>query len=238
MRTALFLTILACVVASVALAQAPLPGSAPPPPPAGIAPPGPVPDAAGAAPEASTPAAPETFQPAVVDSQGARATPPAADSLDARAQRCLEEYKQRHEQRELELASYAEASGNDPSLERFTDPRKIQVELKDELDREQTSQQLAKDYADESREILGKEQAVEEFIAKRAKTLDDLSKQSGVSNRRDLEVAAANLAKLPGSPQVEALARDLNRRLAEMERVGKDLPRAADPRTAGIRRRG
>jgi chromosome segregation ATPase len=136
----------------------------------------------------------------------------------------LDEYNQRREQRELEMASYNKASGNDPGLERFAVPRKVQVELKDELDREQTSEQLANDYAEQVREVLGKQQAVQDFIAKRRKTLDDLSKQNVGVNRQDLEVALANLAHQPDSPETEAQMREIDRRLSEAERLEKDLP--------------
>ena len=118
----------------------------------------------------------------------------------------------------------AEASGSDPGLERFADPRKVQVELKDELDREQTSEQLANDYAEQAREVLSKEQAVQDFITKRRKTLDDLSKQNVAVNRQDLEVALANLARQPDSPETQAQMRDIDRRLSEAERLEKDLP--------------
>jgi hypothetical protein len=139
-------------------------------------------------------------------------------------QRRLDEYNQRREQREIEMASYNKASGNDPGLERFADPRKVQVELKDELDREQTSEQLANDYAEQAREVLSKEQAVQDFINKRRKTLDDLSKQNVGVNRQDLEVALANLARQPESPETQAQMRDIDRRLSEAERLETDVP--------------
>ncbi len=224
MRPALILTLLVCALASVTLAQAPAPGNVPPPPPAGVAPPPPAPDTTGAAPVPSPPAAPETPQTAPADTQGARETPLDAETFDVRVHRRLEEYNQRRVQRELEMASYAEASGSDPGLERFTDPRKVQVELKDELDREQTSEQLANDYAEQAREVLSKEQAVQDFISKRGKILDDLSKPNGAVNRQDLEVALANLARLPDSPQIQAQMRDIDRRLSEIERLEKNLP--------------
>jgi hypothetical protein len=158
------------------------------------------------------------------DTQGARETPLDTETFDVRVHRRLEEYNQRREQRELEMASYADASGSDPGLERFADPRKVQVELKDELDREQTSEQLANDYAEQAREVLSKEQAVQDFIAKRSKTLEDLSTQNGSVNRQDLEVALANLARLPDSPGIQAQMREIDRRLSEAERLEKDLP--------------
>jgi hypothetical protein len=141
-----------------------------------------------------------------------------------RIHRRLEEYNQRHGQRELEMASYTEASGTDPDLERYADARKVQVELKDELDREQISEQLANDYAEQARDVLSKEQAVQDFITKRRKTLDDLSKQNVAVNRQDLEVALANLARQPESPETQAQMRDIDRRLSEAEHLEKDLP--------------
>ncbi len=222
MRRALTLALFGCALAGVALAQKPPTFQVPPPPPAGTAPP---PPKAGAA-ESDTPppAASETPQTAAPDTQGARETPLDAEPFDARVQRRLDEYNQRRDQRELEMASYSKASGNDPGLERFADPRKVQVELKDELDREQTSEQLANDYAEQAREVLGKMQAVQDFIAKRNKTLDDLNKQNGGVSPQDLEVALANLAHQPDSPETEAQMREIDRRLAEAERMEKDLP--------------
>ena len=207
MRRALILTLFACLAACVALAQAPAPNNVPPPPP----------------PEASPPASSEPNQ-APPDAQGAREIPLDAEPFDVRVHRRFDEYNQRRAQREVEMNSYAEASGSDPGLGRFADPRKVQVELKDELDREQTSEQLANDYAEQAREVAGKEQAVQEFIAKRRKTLDDLSKQSVTINRQDLEVALANLARQPDSHEIQAQMRDIERRLTEAERLEKDLP--------------
>ena len=222
MRPALILTLLACALAGVALAQQPPTTNVPPPPPAGVAPPPPAPGTTES--QSPPPAASETPQTATEDTQGARETPLDVEPFDARVHRRLDEYNQRREQRELEMASYNKASGNDPGLERFADPRKVQVELKDELDREQTSGQLANDYAEQAREVLGKEQAVQDFIAKRQKTLDDLSKQTVGVNRQDLEVALANLAHQPDSPETEAQMREIDRRLSEAERLEKDLP--------------
>jgi chromosome segregation ATPase len=189
-----------------------------------VAPPPTTPDTTGAAPQSSPPAAPEAPEAAPADTQGARETPLDAEPFDVRVHRRLEEYNQRREQRELEMASYTEAGGTDPGLERYADPRKVQVELKDELDREQTSEQLANDYAEQAREVLSKEQAVQDFIAKRRKTLDDLSKQDVTVNRQDLEVALANLARQPESPETQAQMREIDRRLSEAERLEKDLP--------------
>jgi chromosome segregation ATPase len=147
-----------------------------------------------------------------------------AETFDVRVHRRLEEYNQRHGQRELEMASYTEASSADSGLEPYADARKVQVELKDELDREQTSEQLANDYAEQARDLLSKEQAVQDFITKRRKTLDELSKQNVAVSRQDLEVALANLARQPDSPETQAQMRDIDRRLSEAERLEKDLP--------------
>jgi hypothetical protein len=174
--------------------------------------------------ESPPPAASETPATAPADTQGARETPLDAEPFDARIHRRLEDYNQRHQQRELEMTSYTEASGADPGLERFADARAVQVELKDELDREQTSEQLANDYAEQAREVLSKEQAVQDFISKRSKTLDDLSKQNVAVNRQDLEVALANLARQPESAETQAQMRDIERRLSEAEHLEKDLP--------------
>jgi len=212
MKTALILTLLGCALASVALAQQPPTTQVPPPPPAGVAPPPPTPGTTE--PESPPPAvASETPETAPQDTQGARETPLDTEAFDVRVHHRLDEYNQRREQRELEMASYNKASGNDPGLERFADPRKVQVELKDELDREQTSEQLANDYAEQAREVLGKQQAIQDFIAKRRKTLDDLSKQNVGVNPQDLEVALANLAHQPDSPETEAQMREIDRRL-------------------------
>ncbi|MGA9058569.1 MAG: hypothetical protein WB763_18875 [Terriglobia bacterium] len=222
MRPALILTLLGCALASVALAQQPPTTPVPPPPPAGVAPPPPTPGTTES--ESPPPATSETPETAPENTQGARETPLDAETFDVRAHRRLDEYNQRRGQRELEMASYSKASGNDPGLQRFADPRKVQVALKDELDREQTSEQLANDYAEQAREVLSKQQAVQDFIAKRRKTLDDLSKQNVGVNPQDLEVALANLAHQPESPETEAQMREIDRRLSEAERLEKDLP--------------
>jgi len=222
MRPALILILLGCVLAGVALAQQPPTTHLPPPPPASVAPPPPTPSTTES--ESPLPPASETPETAPEDTQGARETPVDAEAFDVRVHRCLDEYNQRREQRELEMASYNKVSGSDPGLERFADPRKVQVELKDELDREQTSEQLANDYAEQVREVLSKQQAVQDFIAKRRKTLDDLSKQNVGVNRQDLEVALANLAHQPESPETQAQMREIDRRLSEAERLEKDLP--------------
>jgi len=222
MRPVLILTLLGCALATVALAQQPPTTQVPPPPPAGVAPPPPTPGTTE--PESPPPAVSETPETAPQDTQGARETPVDAEPFDARVHHRLDEYNQRREQRELEMASYNKASGNDPGLERFADPRKVQVELKDELDREQTSGQLANNYAEQARDVLSKQQAIQDFIAKRRKTLDDLSKQNVGVNPKDLEVALANLAHQPDSPETEAQMREIDRRLSEAEGLEKDLP--------------
>jgi hypothetical protein len=224
MRPALILILLGCALASVALAQQPAPSDVPPPPPPSVAAPPPPPGATASEPGSLPPAASETPESAPADQQGARETPLEAETFDVRIHRRLEEYNQRHGQRELEMASYTEASGADPDLERYADARKVQVELKDELDREQTSEQLANDYAEQAREVLSKEQAVQDFITKRRKTLDDLSKQNVAVNRQDLEVALANLARQPDSPEIQAQMREIDRRLSDAERLEKDSP--------------
>ena len=221
MRPALILAILGCALAGGALAQQPPTTRVPPPPPAGMAPP--LPRAGTTESESPPPAASETPEAAPADTQGARETPLDAEALDVRVHRRLDEYNQRRDQRELEMASYNKAGGDNPGLERFADPRKVQVELKDELDREQTSEQLANDYAEQAREVLSKQQAIQDFVDKRRKTLDDLSKQN-VVNPQDLEVALANLAHQPESPETEAQMREIDRRLSEAERLEKDLP--------------
>ena len=73
------------------------------------------------------------------DSQEARELPLDSEAFDVRVHRRVAEYGQRHEQRESRMSSFDQVSGGDPGLARFADPRKVQVELSDELDREQTS---------------------------------------------------------------------------------------------------
>ena len=224
MKPALILTLLMFVLASAALAQEPPPSNAPPSPATGVAPLPPAPDTSGIAPEASAPPNAGSAETPPSDTPEARETPLDADPFDVRVHRRLEDYNQRRAQREVEMNSYAEAGGSDPGLERYADPRKVQVELKDELDREQTSEQLANDYAEQAREVLSKEQALQDFVAKRQKTLDNLRKQNATVNRQDLEVALANLARQPDSPEVQAQMRDIDRKLSEAERLEKELP--------------
>jgi chromosome segregation ATPase len=225
MKATLILTVVCCALAGVGLAQQPASTDVPPPPPAGVGPP---PSATAGtkapAPESPPPADAQTPETATADTQGARETPLDAEPFNGRVHRRLAEYNQRRQQRELEMGSYNKVSASDPSLGRFADPRKAQVEIKDELDREQTSEQLANDYAEQVREVQSKEQAVQEFIAKRLKTIDDLSKQKVTDNRHDLELALANLAHQPDSPETQAQMREFDRRLSEAERVEKDVP--------------
>jgi chromosome segregation ATPase len=199
MKPAVILIIMCEVLASAAIAQQAPPAEAPAAPP-------PVSEASQPAPE-PTKAAPETLS--------------QPQAFDERVQRLLDEFNQRHEQRGIEMASYGKVGSTEPALERFAEPRKVQIELKDELDREQTSAALAKEYSDQAHEIQSAEQALQDFIAKRHKALDDLGKRANTTNRQDLEVAAANLARQPGT---EAQVRDIKRRLSEAERAEKETP--------------
>jgi len=172
----------------------------------------------------TTPPTPDTALPANSETQGAREMPLDAEPFDARVHRRIEEYGLRHQQRERQMVSYDKVSGTDPGLERFADPRKVQVELDDELDREQTSQELASDYAERAHSVQNKAQALQDFMAKRQHALDDLSKQSVAIHRQDLEVALANLARQPESPETLAEMREIDRRLSDADRNGKELP--------------
>jgi len=158
------------------------------------------------------------------DTRGARELPLDSEPFDVRVHRRVGEYMQRHLQREHRMSSYSKVSMGDPSLERFADPRKVQVELSDELDREQTSEELSSDYAEQAHDVQNKAQALQEFIAKRRETLDQLNKNNGSSRRQDLEVALANLARQPMSPETLAEMREIDRRLSETDRSEKDLP--------------
>lgn len=196
MRPTPFLTLVCFALAGVALAQQPAPLEAPPP----------------VAPEASPPAGAET--------EAQHESPPAKELLQERVRRLLDEFNQRHDARVLEIYSYGKAGDAEPGLKQFADPRKVEVELKDEQDREQTSKALAKEYAEEGSQVQSQEQALQSFIAKRQKTLDDMRKRANSINRQDLEVAAENLARQPGT---DAQVRDIRRRLAEDELGAKDL---------------
>jgi hypothetical protein len=156
--------------------------------------------------------------------EGAREVPLDAEPFDVRVHRRIEEYGQRHQQRERQMTSYDKVSGSDSGLERFADPRKVQVELSDELDREQTSEELAGDYAERAHDVRGKLQALQEFITKRRHTLDELGQQSGGAHRQELEVAAANLAHQPESPETLAEMREIDRQLSEADRQQKEVP--------------
>ena len=223
MKRAIILVLFCTAIASWALAQQPAPTgvpAAPPPPetvapsPAEITPPGQtvVPDTLGKTPTV------------VTDAQEARELPLDSEAFDVRVHRRVMEYGQRHQQRERRMSSYDQVSGGDPGLERFADPRKVQVELSDELDREQTSAELGADYAEQAHDIQSKAQALEEFIAKRRRALDELNKPDGAIRRQDLEVALANLAHQPSSPETLAAMREIDRRLSETDRNEKDLP--------------
>jgi len=156
--------------------------------------------------------------------QGAREVPLDVEGFDVRVRRRTEEYNQRHQQREREIASYDRVSGTDPGLGRFADPRKAQVELSDELDREQTSEELAGDYAERAHDLQGKVQVLQDFIAKRRQTLGELGNHNGPTHRSDLEVALANLARQPQSPETLAEMREIDRQLSEADRTDKEVP--------------
>lgn len=156
-------------------------------------------------------------------SPGTEASPPAApdkELLQARVLRLLDKFDQRHQQRLLEMSSYDKVGDAEPGVKRLANPRKVKVEIKDELDREQTSQALAKEYAQEAVQVQNQEQALQDFIAKRQKTLDDLSKRAGAVNRQDLELAGSNLARQSGT---EAQVREIRRQLAEADRAQEEL---------------
>jgi hypothetical protein len=198
MRRAPILTLLFCALSSAAIAQQPSP------PEALVAP----------------RAAPEAPQPERVEPGAGPESAPGKDPLDVRVRRLLDDFNQRHDDRVLEMSSYGKAGDAEPGLKKFADPRKVELELKDEADREQTSEALAKEYAQEARQVERQEQGLQDFIAKRQKTLDDLSKRVGTFNRQDLELAAANLAHQPGTEsQVDAI----RRRLGEAEGNEKEV---------------
>jgi hypothetical protein len=241
------LALICCTTALLALAQEQEPAStagSPPPPdtiatsPANTTGPPPTPDATASGTESSPPVpsesavnAPPDMQAAPVpdsasgtDAQGAREVPLDVETFDVRVRRRLAEYNQRHQQRAREMASYDRVSGTDPGLGRFADPRKAQVELSDELDREQTSEELAGDYAERAHEIQGKVQVLQDFIGKRRQTLGELGNQNGASHRSDLEVALANLARQPESPETLEEMREIDRRLSDTDRTEKEVP--------------
>ena len=149
-----------------------------------------------------------------------RPAAPSKELLQDRVRRILDDFDQRHQQRALEISSYDKAGDGEPGVKRFADPRKVQIEIKDEQDREQTSRALAKEYANEVRVVQAQEQTLQDFLAKRQKSLDDLSKRAAVSNRQDLEVAETNLGREPGT---EAQVGEIRRRLADADRAAEEL---------------
>ncbi len=191
MRPTPILTLLGCALAGAALAQQPAP-----------------------------PAIPEAPQAAQVETEAGHESPPGKELLPVRVRRLLDDFDQRHQQRVLEMSSYAKVGNAEPGVKQFADPRKVEVELKDEQDREQTSEALAKEYTEESQQVQNQEQALQDFVAKRQKTLDGLSKRASAVNRQDLELAAANLARQPGT---EAQVSEIRRRLSEAERNAQEL---------------
>ena len=197
MRPTPILTLVCCALAGVTLAQQPAPPDAPTPPPT----------------------APESSPSKGAETEAQHESPPAKEPLQARVRRLLDEFNQRHDERVLEMYSYGKAGDTEPGLKQFADPRRVEVELKDEQDREQTSKALAKEYADEALQVRNQEQSLQSFIAKRQKTLDTLSKRDSTVNAQDLEVAAENLAHQPGT---EAQVSEIRRRLNENERDAKD----------------
>jgi chromosome segregation ATPase len=160
----------------------------------------------------------------VPDNQEARELPLDSEAFDVRVHRRVEEYNLRHEQRERHMSSYDKATEGDAGLVRFADPRKVQVELADELDRERTSEELSADYAEQAHDVQTKAQALQEFVDKRRQTLNELNKHEDSARRQDLETAMANLARQPSSPETLAAMREIDRRLAETDRDEKDLP--------------
>lgn len=192
------LTLVCCALAGVTFAQQPAPPDSPTP----------------------LSAAPEVPQAPQAGPASAHLLPSSKESLQVRVRRILDNFDQRHQQRMLEMSSYDKVGDVEPAAKRFADPRKVQLEIKDEQDREQTSKALAKEYADEARQVQNQEQALQDFIAKRQKTLDDLSKRAGANNRQDLEVAAANLAREAGT---EAQVSEIRRRLADSDRAAEEL---------------
>ena len=249
MKRALILVLFCCAMMSLALAQQPAPTGVPaaPPPPETAAPStvdithsgktaptpvGMVAETPAGTVETTPTESVETTMPGrlgktpsvVADTQEARELPLDSETFDVRVHRRVEEYSQRHQQRERRMSSYDKVSVGDPGLERFADPRRVQVELSDELDRERTSEELGADYAEQAHDLQSKAQALQEFITKRRQTLDELNKHNGASSRQDLEVALANLARQPLSPETLAAMRELDRRLSETDRNEKDLP--------------
>jgi chromosome segregation ATPase len=225
MKRALMLVLFCGAMVSLALAQQPASTEVPaaPPPPESAAS-GPVDATPTESSETTTPGTLDKTPPVVADTHEARELPLDSETFDVRVHRRVTEYNQRHHQRELRMSSYDKVSVGDPGLERFADPRKVQVELSDELDRERTSEELCADYAEQAHDAQSKAQALQEFMAKRRETLDELNKSNGPSQRQDLEMALANLARQPLSPETLAAMREIDRRLSETDRNEKDLP--------------
>ena len=243
MKRASALAMIYCATTVVSLAQEPASTDGSPPPPDKIAtasadtttPPANA-DTTISELEASPPAPSETAVNVPADTQGvlspeagsgaqgAREVPLDNDSFDVRVHRRLEEYGQRHQQRAHQMASYDKVSGTDPGLGRYSDPRKAQVELSDELDREQTSEELAGDYAERAHDVQGKVQVLQDFIIRRQQTLGELGNQNGTAPRQDLEVALSNLARQPESPETLAEMREIDRQLSEADRNEKEQP--------------
>ena len=250
MKRTLIAVLFCGAIVSLAFAQQPastgVPAAPSPPPeraasgPVGVARPGPTAPASVAM-VAATPAGAGESVPAesavtttpgmlgqmpslVPNNQEARELPLDSEAFDVRVHRRVTEYGQRHQQRELRMSSYDKVCVGDPGLERFADPRKVQVELSDELDRERTSEELGADYAGQAHDVQSKAQVLQEFMAKRRQTLDELNKHDGALRRHDLEVALANLARQPASPETLAAMREIDRRLSETDRNEQDLP--------------
>ncbi len=100
----------------------------------------------------------------------------------------------------------------------------MQLEIDDELDRDQTSEELAIDYSEQASNNRTRAQSLQDFIADRHHKLDDLKKQNSGGDRQDLEVALANLARQPESPEAVGEMREVDRRLSQVELDDKELP--------------
>jgi chromosome segregation ATPase len=223
MKRAILVVLFCLAMVGLALAQQPAPILAPaPPPPAATA--GSASAGITAPDSAAEPDTAGTVPTVAPDSQEARELPLDSEAFDVRVHRRVAEYNLRHEQRERHMSSYDKAAVGDPGLVRFADPRKVQVELSDELDRERTSEELSADYAEQAHDVQSKAQALQEFVTKRRQTLDELNKHEDSARRQDLETAMANLARQPSSPETLAAMREIDRRLAETDRDEKDLP--------------
>lgn len=159
------------------------------------------------------------------DAGGARELPLDSEPFDVRVHRRIAEYNERHQQRERHLEAYGSAASGDPAVARFADPRKVQIELSDELDRERTSEELSADYAEQAHDVQNKEQALKEFMAKRKAAADALNKPAdGSVTRQDMETALANLAQEPSSPETLGAIHEIDQRLTRFESNQKDAP--------------